>query len=727
MNTEQLLTLIRNAGSKGCSIEEMQAALAITKKADFTSLLKLLNELTEQYQIALNHKQHYVLPKYVNLFTGILRLNKKGFGFVEIADEDMDDIYIGQNDLNFAMDKDKVVVDLTQTPNSTFGKVIAILDHGTKFLVGTARKKALHWVLECDNTKIMVPVMIEDAGAHKLVDGYKIKLNITQYLKNKLVGQVDQILGHEKEPGVDVLSILTEYDIFPEFNHAVLEQVSKIPDKVMSYQKKNRVDLRDVWVCTIDGEDAKDLDDAISIKRLDEGYLLGVHIADVSYYVTQYSPLDLEAYNRGTSVYVADRVVPMLPHPLSSGVCSLQPHVDRLTLTCEMEFDHTGHCTDYRLFPSLIRSKNRMTYTNVNRILDQDPEMTKKYQDHVEDFQLMHELSLKIRELRYERGAIDFDTSEAKLVVNEAGKVTDIYRRERFEAERIIEDFMISANECVAQHMRYLELPFLYRIHEEPEAKKIREFAKIALLLGYRYKGSANQSRVKDFQTILEQAKDSEEYPVLSMWMLRSMSKAKYDPHCLGHFGLASENYTHFTSPIRRYPDLIVHRMLRKYVFQDEHDLAKIQQDAQAMSDIALQSSSRERAAVDAERAVEAMKKAEFFEDKINMQYNGIISSVTNFGMFIELENTVEGLVHMQTMYDDYYHFDSGRQALVGEHSGKLYRLGQKVRVRVKQASKKNATIDFELVSDRKANGRRPFTKKVVSSAKPKRQSRKER
>lgn len=698
---------IAQSMDKGLTIEEIKKATSTTSKTQLTNLMKTLNELVEDVEVVFDQRQRYVLPRYVNVYTGTLKLNKKGFGFVEFPDKVIDDVYINTDELNQAMHNDTVIVRVVSGHGQTFGQIMKIKERGTKYLIGAVRKKKNRWILEPDDQRIFLPVYISDAANHKLVDGHKIRLEIKEYSSNELVGKVSSILGHVNEPGVDVLSILTEFEIFPEFNEAVMAQIEKIPPRVMSYQKKNRTNLTDTWICTIDGADAKDLDDAISIKRTDTGYELGVHIADVSYYVKENSPIDHEAYVRGTSVYVVDRVVPMLPHHLSNGVCSLHPHVDRLTLSCVMNFDFKGNILDYKLFPSVIRSQARMTYSDVNLILEGDEEILKKYVETSENFLLMHELSLKIRKLKEKRGAIDFDTSESLIEVDKQGHVLDIRKRERFEAERIIEDFMISANECVASHMHHLELPFIYRIHEQPEAKKIRDFAKIATLMGFKYKGSANNVFVKDFQTLLNEAKDSEAFPVLSMWMLRSMSKARYDVNCLGHFGLASENYTHFTSPIRRYPDLIVHRMLRKYVFQNVADTDVIHNDIAKMTDVAMQSSNRERAAVDAERAVEAMKKAEFFEDKVNMIFNGVVSSVTNFGLFVELENTVEGLVHIQSMYDDYYHYDASKMSLVGERTQKQYRLGQKVRVRVKSASKKNSTIDFELVKSKIKNPRK--------------------
>ena len=458
---------------------------------------------------------------------------------------------------------------------------------------------------------------------------------------------------------------------------------------------------------TIDGEDARDLDDAISIEKTEQGYRLYVHIADVSHYVTAGSALDKEAYARGTSVYVVDRVVPMLPHALSNGICSLNPKVDRCTLTCMMEINRKGTVIDYQIYPSVINSDERMTYTAVNAILEGDEQVQKQYPHLLKMCLDMKVLSGIIRKRREKLGAIDFDTNEAKILVNEKGKPVDIVLRERKEAERIIEDFMIAANETVAAHVRWLEIPSMFRIHEQPEPKRIREFARIAKTLGYTFTGGIQNVYPAQLQAMLKEAKGEDNYSVLSTFMLRSMQKARYDRRCIGHFGLALKNYLHFTSPIRRYPDLVVHRMLRKYFFEGLQDSEKMARDEQWIEDAAYQASERERNAIDAERAVEDMKKAEYMEGRIGRQYDGVISGITRFGLFVELANTVEGLVHISTIDDDYYHYDDETKCLIGEHSANVYRMGQRVRVVCVAANRFKREIDFELVVKKKKKHRR--------------------
>lgn len=708
---KEIIELLTKAQERGLNAIEIHEATSIPLE----ELMHVLIDLSIEGYIAMNRKQRYVLGKYQGIYRGTLRVNKKGFGFVEVEELE-DDVYISISKMNDAMEGDVVVIKHFTQDNS--GEILHISSHGIKEVIATIRfkKRAGKYFAEPDSSKINRIIELTNASNYALVDGYKVKVAIDEYDEQNLVGHIITIIGHEKEPGVDVLSKLMEYNVFPEFNEMVEKEVKDIPTKVMSYQKKDRTDLTKVWTCTIDGDDSKDFDDAISISRIEEGYELMVHIADVSYYVTPGSALDHEAYTRGTSVYVVDRVVPMLPFPVSNGICSLNPGVERLTITCAMKFNHNGTMFDYSIYPSYIISDERMTYSNVNKILDGDTTLQEKYNDCFDKFFIMEELASKIRYLHEERGSIDFDTTESKFKVDEEGNVLDIMKRERGESEQIIEDFMISANECVASHMKHLDLPCVYRIHEQPEPKRIREFASIAKILGYSFKGSPENVYVKEFQRLLKQAEGSEEFEILSMFMLRCMSKARYDVSCVGHFGLASEFYTHFTSPIRRYPDLLVHRCLRKYLFEPLPDVEVLKKDHEWLEEAALHSSERERAAVDAERDVEAMKKAEFFENKIGEVYEGTITSLTNFGMFIELPNTVEGLVHISSLHDDYYTFDAAHQQLVGGATRRAYKLGEKVKIRVKNASKKLGTIDFEVISSRKKKDRRNKEEDVFMS-----------
>ena len=694
---QQILELLSEIGNTGIFINDIQEKLEIPDDK-LTELIDTINSLLKDYEIVMNKKQKYFLSKYFNIYKGILRINKKGFGFVDTNDLE-NDIYISKYNLNSAMDGDEVLVKFDEAKSE--GNILRIIKHGMKELIGTVRRNSrFHYYVEPDSEKINERLTVTNLDEFNLVDGHKVRIAITKY--EPLTGEIEQIIGHEKEPGVDVLSKLYEFNIFPEFNDAVERQLDTVPEEVSEEELVNREDWRNEWTCTIDGDDSKDFDDAISIKRLDTGYELAVHIADVSYYVEENTAIDMEAYSRGTSVYVVDRVIPMLPFQLSNGICSLNPNVDRLTLSCIMEFSFSGNLLDYRIVESVINSNERMTYSNVNKILDEDEVLLKEYEHCADKFFIMYELANKIRYDREERGAIDFDTTESKFKVDENGKVLDISKRERGEAERIIEDFMIAANECIATHMKNLDLPCLYRIHEQPEPKRVREFMAISRTLGYPFKGNANNVYIKEYQRLLANAKGTDEYSILSTFMLRSMSKARYDVNCVGHFGLGSEFYTHFTSPIRRYPDLIVHRSIRKYIFNHKLDPEVLANDLIKLEDIAIQTSNQERNAIDAERAVEDMKMAEFFEDKIGNEYEGIITSVTNFGMFVELPNTVEGLVHISNLWDDYYYFDKEHLSLIGELKHRTYRLGDHVRVKVQNASKRTSTIDFVVVNKKK-------------------------
>ena len=459
------------------------------------------------------------------------------------------------------------------------------------------------------------------------------------------------------------------------------------------------MDLRNEVIVTIDGEDAKDLDDAISLKKLDNGnYYLGVHIADVSYYVGEGTPLDKEAFARGTSIYLVDRVIPMLPHKLSNGICSLNPHVDRLTISCFMEVDSEGKVVDHEIVPSVINSTERMTYTNVNRILANDQAMQLQY-SHVKDlFFLMEELASILQKKRFKRGAIDFDAKEAKVIVDNRGNPIDVVLRQRGIGEHIIEEFMLLANETVAEHFYWLELPFLYRVHENPKPEKLLQFANVAKTLGYTIKGSLENVYPNELSAIIEASKDTPEHTIISTLLLRCMQKARYDEQCLGHFGLADEFYTHFTSPIRRYPDLIVHRMIRRFIFENTVDKKTIRYYQELMPEIAEQTSYREREAIDIEREVDDMKMAEYMEKHLGEEFEGTITSITNFGFFVELDNTIDGLVHVTDLTDDFYYYDERNLRYVGQRNGKVFKMSDRVKVRVASASKKDRTVDFEIV-----------------------------
>ncbi len=698
-------------------VHGLMKELKLESTEEFVELNKLLNLLEDEAEIARNGKNKYCLLKDVNQVKGILSVNRKGFGFVDL---DEMSVFVPNRQMNGAMDQDEVLVQrVFFEDGSSEGKVIRVLKRNTKTLVGTFRgTKTLYFVPDGINSSLWVRVK----NMHKapVTAGTKALVKILRY-GDPLLVEMTEILGHELDPGMDVTSVLLSHGIPIEFSKDVMKQLETFEDHVTETQKQGRRDLSHELIVTIDGADAKDLDDAISLKKTQKGYRLGVHIADVSSYVQEKTPLDLEACERGTSVYVVDRVVPMLPQFLSNGLCSLQPHVERLTLSCEMNISEEGKIIDYELFPSVIQSSYRLTYDFVNQVLND--EIEEKDSSLKEMLFLMKECAQKVRAQRYENGAIDFDREEAKILVDDEGIPVDIVPRARFEAERIIEDFMILANESVANHTRWLEIPSLYRVHEKPDAEKIRHLSGMAKVLGYIIKGSADSIHPSVLQKCLAWFKDQESFPVISTMMLRSMSKARYDAKCLGHFGLALEEYTHFTSPIRRYPDLIVHRMLHKYSFQEELDLTKRLNDEILMEEIGQKASRTERRAIEAERDVEDMKKAEYMEMFVGTVHEGIISSVTKYGLYVQLENTVEGLVHVGTMEDDHYFFDPDSYSLLGNTTGNVYRIGDKVKIKVLRADKQKREIDFMILKKQSRSAKRERLEKEKKAWKKKRRS----
>lgn len=695
----RILEIIQQQNYKGLDIKHFASRLNMEDSEQFTLLCKTLNRLEDECVLYCDQAHRYFTADQLGYFKGILRINPKGFGFVE-ADEKS--VYVSRDSLGLALPNDVVVVRMWENMDgSKEGEVIKIVEHNTKLVVGTIKKKEGKTFFLPDAFLNNRRFQITNLEEYRLVNDSKVLVKIDRY-DATLRCHIEKEVGYKYDPGVDVLSLLYEHDIWPEFPEAVMKEITKIPDHVREKDKEGRRSMLSHQIITIDGEDSRDLDDAVSVEVIDGGYRLGVHIADVSYYVREGMEVNAEAYARGTSVYVSDRVVPMLPHALSNGICSLNPKVERLTLTCMMDIDLQGEVKSYEIFPSYIQTTERMTYTKVNEILAEDVDACREYAHITKMCQDMRALAHILRKRRNEKGAIDFDTKEAKIIVDEKGKPIEIKVRERGEAERIIEDFMIAANECVATHMRWMELPSMYRIHETPDPKKMREFARIASTLGYPLKADIYHVYPKQLQQLLLSAKAEEAYPVLSTFMLRSMQKARYDSHCLGHFGLALENYLHFTSPIRRYPDLIVHRMLRKYYFSGNQNPENMAKDERWMEEASNQCSQRERIAVEAERDVDDMKKAEYMERYIGKKYTGVISGITKFGIFVELDNTVEGLAHVSSLQDDYYHYDDAGHCLIGERTGKKYRMGQKVLVKCVDANRFKRQIDFEILPERK-------------------------
>lgn len=705
---ETLLNFMRETAYKPMTYQELEQHFAIEDAHEFREFLKLLNELEQSGKIILTSTERYGVPERMSLLRGRLQAHAKGFAFLIPDDREHPDVYIHANDLKSAMNGDTVLVRISSKSSDggkMEGEVVRIVTRAVTQVVGVFQNHEAYGFVLPDDKRINRDIFIPKHAINGAVDGVKVVVKLVSYPEGRAAaeGEIVEILGHKDDPGVDILSIIRKHQLPEGFPEEVLAEADAAPDAITEEEivQQGRRDLRGLNIVTIDGEDAKDLDDAVNVERLPNGnYRLGVHIADVSYYVRDRSELDKEAYNRGCSVYLVDRVIPMLPHRLSNGICSLNPQVDRLTMSCEMEFNEQMKVVKHDIFTSVIRTKERMTYNNVRKILvDEDPELIERYGDLVEDFRLMRELALKLRNRRMRRGAVDFDFVESKVIVDENGKPVDIVKRERSIAEQIIEEFMLAANETVAEHFHWMKVPFIYRIHEDPDQEKLQNFMAFAANFGYHVKGRGNAIHPRALQSLLDDIQGTKEQTVLSTMMLRSMKQAKYDAESTGHFGLAAEYYSHFTSPIRRYPDLVIHRVIRE-VLENGGSLneSRHEQLAGRMADIAQQSSERERVAVDAERDTEALKKAEFMLDKVGEEFEGIISSVTSFGMFIELENTVEGLIRLSAMTDDYYHFDEGHMALIGERTSKVYRIGDDVKVRVANVNMDEHTIDFEMV-----------------------------
>ena len=695
--SEQILNFLKTE-DKAFSVTEIYDGLGLKTVDEFKQLLKELNELEDNLYIYRTKKENYMLFKNSHLKIGKMMVHRKGYGFVDIEGDE--DVYVAMANMNGAIHGDKVVVEITSKKGLDLeGRIVKIVERKLKRMVGEYITKNGVGTILLDDDKVKINIIIDKDKTLGAVDGHKVLVKITSKLKNNNYrGEVVKILGHKNDPGVDILSIVNKFEINDTFPDAVIKQLDSIPSEVSEDEMKNRKDLRNEEIFTIDGDDTKDIDDAISLKMLENGnYQLGVHIADVSYYVKPNTPLDEEAYDRGTSVYLADRVIPMLPHKLSNGICSLNPNVDRLAISCVMEIDETGKTVDYDIFESVIRSRKQMTYKNVNSILEKNV-IPEGYEPFADTLKKMHKLAKIIRKYKIKRGYIDFDIDESKIIVNEKGEAIDVILRERGEGEKLIEDFMIAANETVATHIYYMELPFVYRVHGEPNQEKIQNFIRFVSLLGYKIKGKSDKVTPRTMQNILEQLKDKKEFHMLSTLLLRSMQKAIYDKINIGHFGLASPCYTHFTSPIRRYPDTTVHRLLRTYLFQNDMSHDTIQYWENRLPLLTEHSSRKERDSAECEREVDDMKKAEYMMQHIGEEYIGMVSGVMSFGMFVELPNLVEGLIRVDSLQGDFYTFDAEAFTLRGKKDKRGFRLGDTVKVKVINANKQTKTVDFELI-----------------------------
>ncbi|MDN6470526.1 MAG: ribonuclease R [Tetragenococcus koreensis] len=710
----KVLHFMENSSKKSFSMEEIAENLGLAKSDDFKALVQTIATMEREELVVFNKKGKVKLPTKQVLLEGTFRANERGFGFVTIDPEE-DDVYIGKEHTGYAMDGDLVAVDIIKPADpadglGAEGQIVEIRQRNTTQVVGEFQLFSEEEIVDTDLYGVIIPkekklagfkVLISAVGIRP-VDGNIVIAEITHYPEkgyaDSLEGMVKNVIGHKDEPGMDILSVLAAHHVPTEFSEEVLEQANQVPDSIHPDDYPDRKNRQDQMIVTIDGEEAKDLDDAVSVKKLDNGhFFLAVHIADVSYYVTENSPLDKEALERGTSVYLTDRVVPMLPQRLSNGICSLNPKVPRLAMSCEMEVDAQGNVVSSDIFPSVIQTNERMTYTAINEILeDENPKTMAQYQDLVPMFQAMKELHECLEAMRTKRGALTFEDNEAQVVVDESGHPLDIVLRQRGIGERIIESFMLCANETIAKHYQQLNLPFIYRIHEEPKEEKIQQFFDFAATLGILVKSKKGTISPKDLQEVVERAAEKPESMVINTMLLRSMQQARYSEENVGHYGLAAEYYTHFTSPIRRYPDLLVHRLIRSY----SKDTSKANQSkwAKEIPDIAQHSSDMERRAVDCERDVDSMKKAEYMQDHIDEEFDGVISSVVKFGFFVELPNTIEGLIHVSELQNDYFQFVESQLALVGERTNQTFKIGQQVKVRVTKADPETREVDFELV-----------------------------
>ena len=719
---DKLLQYMRDEAYKPLTVQELEEAFGIQDSGDFKEFVKALVQMEEKGLVVRTRSNRYGLPQKMNLIRGRLIGHAKGFAFVTPDEPGMDDIFIPPNETNTAMHGDTVLARVSSETSGQRreGSIIRIIERGVQQVVGTyVESKSFGFVIP-DDKKFANDIFIPKSASKGAVEGHKVVVKLVTYPEGRksAEGEVIEILGHKNDPGVDILSVIHKHGLPMAFPDDVLQQANDTPDTIDESELANRRDLRNETIVTIDGADAKDLDDAVTVTKLENGnYKLGVHIADVSYYVKEGTPIDVEAEERATSVYLVDRVIPMIPHRLSNGICSLNPKVDRLVLSCEMEISPEGNVVSNEIFQSVIKTTERMTYYDVNRILtDKDEETRTRYDSLVPMFEMMEELAQILRNKRMQRGAIDFDFKESKVLVDEEGKPTDVVLRERSVAERLIEEFMLAANETVAEHFHWMEVPFIYRIHEDPKEDKLRRFFEFITNFGYIVKGTANDVHPRALQEIIEEVQGKPEEMVISTVMLRSMQQAKYYPESLGHFGLSTEFYTHFTSPIRRYPDTIVHRLIRTYLIEGKLDEATREKWNARLPEIADHSSKMERRSVDAERETDELKKAEYMEDKIGVEYDGMISSVTNFGMFVELPNTIEGLVHVSYMTDDYYRFDERHYAMIGERTGNVYRIGDEITVRVVKVNKDERSIDFEIVGMKGTRRERTETTRVFKT-----------
>lgn len=678
--------------------------------AEVGALMELMEELVNEGALIKTKKRKFAVPEHFGLVAGKLMMTAKGYGFVSVTGRREDDVFIPPSSLGGAMHQDRVlmkVVESTLDPRRKEGTIVQVVERANLKIVGTFTGQEDYGFVVPDDKKINKDIYIPSKGLKGAQTGQKVVVTITKWpeeLRNP-EGNVTEILGFKGDPGTDILSIIRQYQLPEEFPKRVMREAEDIPEAISPEELIGRKDLRDKRIVTIDGADAKDLDDAISLEKLPNGhYWLGVHIADVTHYVKEKSQLDQEAFARGTSVYLIDRVIPMLPHRLSNGICSLNPHVDRLTLSVFMEINAQGIVVKHEIAETVINTTERLVYTDVSDMLENvEREDLNRLEYLREDFMRYEELALLLRKRREQRGSIDFDFPEPYITLDPEGKPVDVFERERRVANRIIEEFMLVTNETVAEAFDTMKVPFVYRVHENPDPTRIETFQKFIWNFGYSLKGVTNEIHPKSMQALLREIVGKPEEHIVNRLMLRSLKQARYSPECLGHFGLAADYYCHYTSPIRRYPDLQIHRII-KDMLHKRLTPARIEQLAGIVELASENSSDRERNAEQAEREVDDLKKTEYMTRFVGDEFNGIISSVTSFGLFIELENTIEGLCRMSDMDDDYYLYDEQNLQLIGERKKKVYRIGDRVKIRVDRANVEMREVGFVILENLEIN-----------------------
>ena len=682
------------------------AGIFMVPKNKYNNFKSILDKLEKEYKIQKNRKNKYSIIDKNKYIKGTYRGNEKGYGFVIPENEEMEDIFIPRGNNNNALNEDIVVAEIVKESEDgkrKEGKIVSIVKHEKDKVVGLFVKSRNFGFVIPDDKKFGGDIFISKSNFAKAKNNQKVVVKLTKYPeKNKKAeGKIIEIIGGIDEAGVDMLSLVKEYDLPYEFPQGVIEEAKSKGNKVDKKDIPNRIDLRDKTIFTIDGEDAKDLDDAVRVYKNDDGnYMLDVHIADVSYYVTENSLLDKEAIIRGTSIYMLDRVIPMLPKELSNGICSLNAGEDRFTLSCTMEIDKEGNIISSDVYKAVIKVTERMNYKDVQKIIDgSDEEVLERYKNYIQDFKLMEELAKILKNKRLERGYLNLDLPESKVVLDNNGHAVDIKKYELYFSNEIIEQFMLSANETIAERFYWLEAPFIYRVHEEPDIDKVKELNKFLYNFGYKINKSGDKLYPKEFAKVLDSVKGKTEERVVSNLVLRTLKVARYESENDGHFGIASKYYCHFTSPIRRYPDLFIHRIISKYL-ENNYELSEKQKEKyeKQAEQYAKTSSDREKIATKVERDSIDIKMAEYMQDRIGEEYEGMVSSVTSFGIFVELDNTVEGLIRFENLGDEYFEYDEEHKQLIGEKTGITYKIGDRVKIKVINANKETRQIDFEKI-----------------------------